>query len=87
MANTHLETKSGFKYKLAKDFSDDFELLELIRRQQDEPLLFIDIAKRLIGDTYYDKLKKHCTVDGRVSTAKMKEEITEISNSDPDAKK
>lgn len=79
MAKTYLETSTGFRFKFVNNFDDDFEILELFRQIEDNPLLEIDLAKKLIGEDGYQKLKEHCTVEGRVSSKKMDAEITEIA--------
>ena len=81
------KTKSGFSYTLPNNLADDFEYLELIKEAQQNPLTVIDVAKKLLGDEGYEKLKEHCKVDGRVSTERIVEEITEISNDDSALKK
>lgn len=81
------KTKTGFEYTLPKGLADDFEYLELIKDAQDNPLAVIDIAKKLLGEDGYERLKEHCKVDGRVSTEKIVEEIGEISNDDSQLKK
>ena len=82
-----METKSGFRYKFVRNFDDDFEILELFRNIESNPLLTIDLAIKLIGEEGYEKLKKHCTVDDRVSSKKMDEEIYEIALSINEIKK
>lgn len=81
------KTKTGFEYTLPEKLDDDFEYLELIREAQNSPLAVVDVAKKLLGDEGYAKLKEHCTVDGRVSTEKIVSEITEISNNTDEIKK
>lgn len=81
------KTKSGFSYTLPEGLADDFEYLELIKEAQQNPLVVIDVAKKLLGEDGYTKLKEHCRVDGKVSTARIVEEITEISNNDAELKK
>lgn len=81
------KTKSGFSYTLPKNLADDFEYLELVKEAQEKPLAVIDIAKKLLGEDGYERLKEHCRVDGRVSTERIVEEITEISNDDTEIKK
>ena len=81
------KTKSGFEYSLPKGIADDFEYLELIRAVQDNPLLVIDVAKKLLGDDGFARLKEHCRKDGIVSTEQITEEIREISNNEDELKK
>ena len=81
------KTKSGFEYKLPENLADDFEYLELVKKAQESPLAVIDVAKHLLGEEGYERLKEHCKVDGRVSTEKVVAEITEISNDDSELKK
>lgn len=81
------KTKTGFEYTLPENLADDFEYFELIREAQTNAVAVIDVAKKLLGDEGYARLKEHCKVDGRVSTEKMFAEITEISNDDSELKK
>lgn len=81
------KTESGFEYTLNSEVKDDFEFLELLREYQDNPLLIIDVAKKLLGDDGYKALKAYCTTDSRVSSEKMIKEILEISNKDEEIKK
>lgn len=81
------KTKSGFEYELPKDLADNFEYLEVIKEAQNSSLAVIDVAKFLLGADGYEKLKEHCRVDGRVSTERIVEEITEISNDTSEIKK
>lgn len=81
------KTKTGFSYTLPDNLADDFEYLELLKEAQQNPLFVVDVAKKLLGEDGYEKLKEHCKVDGRVSTERIMEEITEISNDDSQLKK
>lgn len=81
------KTSTGFEYELPENLADDFEYLEAIRKTGDNPIYTIDVAKILLGDEGYERLKEHCRVDGRVSTEKIFAEVTEISNDDSNLKK
>ena len=81
------KTKSGFSYTLPEGLADDFEYLELIQKAQQNPLTVIEVARYLLGEEGYNRLKEHCRVDGKVSTEKVIAEITEISNDDSNLKK
>lgn len=81
------KTKSGFSYTLPEGLADDFEYLELIQKAQQNPLTVIEVARYLLGEEGYSRLKEHCRVDGKVSTEKVIAEITEISNDDSNLKK
>ena len=81
------KTKSGFSYTLPEGLVDDFEYLELIQKAQQNPLTVIEVARYLLGEEGYNRLKEHCRVDGKVSTEKVIAEITEISNDDSNLKK
>lgn len=80
------KTQSGFTYKL-KDVTDDFSFVELLRDYQDNPLLIIDIGKKLLGDDGYKKLKDYHTTNGKTSAEKVVADIMEIADTDPDVKK
>lgn len=79
MAKTYLETSTGFRFKYVKDFEDDWDIFEMFYELESNPLLLIPLAKKLIGDDGYARLKEHCTVEGKVSTKKMDAEITEVA--------
>ena len=77
-------TQTGFKYEIDDLVFDDWAIMELIEQIEDgNPLATIKLAKLLLGKEQYDKLKVHCTVDGRVRSSLMMVEVKEIfDNSD-----
>lgn len=81
------KTSTGFEYELPENLKDDYEYFEALRKVEDNPLAVIDVAKILLGDEGYARLKEHCRVDGRVSAEKVFAEVTEISNDDSNLKK
>lgn len=71
-------TSTGFKFKLDESVLNDYELLELIAEVEDNPAIITKIVKKVLGKET-EKLKDHVRDEnGRVSTERMNEEITEI---------
>lgn len=73
-------TKSGFKFNIDDAVLDDWEILETVDEIENNPQRIVHLAKVILGAEQYAELKKECTVDGRVSTIKMNDAITEILN-------
>lgn len=77
------KTKSGFEFNLDTDVLDSYELLEAIRKVEDNPLLTVDIIEGVLGEEQKNKLIDHVRGEnGRASVEKMNEEITEILQSE-----
>lgn len=83
------KTKSGFEYELNEGLEENFELFELFREYQktQNVLILIDVAKLLLGEEGYKRLKEHHTKDGKTSAKGVFEDIMEISNDDSKIKK
>lgn len=72
-------TSSGFAYRIEDSALDDYELLELMTEIDAGSTGNIPkMVEMLLGKEQKEALKSHCKVDGRVSSAKMVAEITEI---------
>ncbi len=73
-------TESGFEYKLNEENMDDYELLENLCAIDEGDASKITVsAKQLLGEEQLKALKDHVrNENGRVSAAKMIEEITQI---------
>lgn len=71
-------TVSGFKFSIKEEALNDWEMMELLDEMDTEPQRIVKVAKLLLGDELYHKLKEHCTENGRVKTDKMMQEIFEI---------
>lgn len=77
-----IKTKSGFSCDVdLKGIEDDYELLELLSNLEDNPLVIVKIAKKVLGEESYTRLKEHLRKDGQISTSGMTEELTEIMQS------
>lgn len=73
---------NGFEYELNEDNLDNWELLEAIDEVEDNPERIVRVAKLLLGEADYARLKDFCRVNGRVSMSKMNEAVVEILKGD-----
>ena len=82
-------TQTGFVYNIDENIGDDYEILKLMKSVRDgDQLAIIDLIERILGPEQNRALEDHCrTEDGRISTAKMNEEIVDIFNNQNDVKK
>lgn len=73
-------TESGFEFELDEDCLDDYELLEDLCDIDNGDASKITIAaNRLLGKEQMEALKNHVRNEkGKVSAAKMVDEITQI---------
>lgn len=71
-------TDTGFPFEVDGGILDDFELIELINETDKNALNMPDLARHLLGNEQYKKLKDHVREDGKVSALKMQMEITDI---------
>ena len=74
-----MKLSNGFEIEIDKERLDDWETLEVI---DEHPERTVRLAKKLLGDDDYQKLKEHCRVDGKVSMSGMMDAIGEILNGD-----
>lgn len=82
------ETKTGFKYQIEEQVTDDYELVELIVEAEENPLVFPKLINRVLGSSQLKALKEHVRdKEGRVSAQKMVAEITDIFQSQDKLKK
>lgn len=73
------KTKSGFKYSVAEERLNNYELLEAISELEEDPMVLTRVVDLLLGKEQKKTLKDHVrTEDGLVPTEKLSEEITEI---------
>ena len=73
------KTASGFEYQIDDNIGDDYELLELMGEVRNgDTLAIFALIDKILGKEQHKALKEHCRVEGRVSTAKMNEEIVDI---------
>lgn len=75
-----ITTKSGFKAKILKDATDNWELLEAFREiDRGKTGAIVDVAPLLLGETQVNALKEHLrNKNGIVKATDMVQEITEI---------
>lgn len=83
------KTSSGFGFELSPNVFDDWEIMELLGRVQNEDKLAIfELFRRVLGDEQLAKLKEHCREeDGRIPLSRMNDELTEIFTAQANAKK
>lgn len=82
------ETKTGFKYQIEEQVTDDYELVELIVEAEENPLVFPKLINHVLGPSQLRALKEHVRdKEGRVSAQKMVAEITDIFQSQDKVKK
>ena len=75
-------TESGFAYKIEDEALDDYELLETLADiDNGDSGRIPQMVNLLLGKEQKDLLKEHCRVDGRISSARMLSEVSEILNS------
>lgn len=75
-------TKSGFRYEINENIGDDYELLKLITKVEQDGTLIFDLTDKLLGVKQAANLEKFLKKrDGYVSTQKIIKEVTEIFNS------
>lgn len=81
------KTKSGFKYSVAEERLNNYELLEAIGELEENPLILTKVVDLLLGKEQKKELKDHVrTEDGLVPTDKLSDEITEIFQSQSEIK-
>ena len=75
-----ITTNSGFKAKILKDATDNWELLEAMREiDRGNTGAIVDVAPLLLGETQVIALKEHLrNKNGVVKASDMINEITEI---------
>lgn len=80
-------TKTGFRYEIADERLNNFELVEILADIDENPLLMPKLLDLLLGERQARNLKNYLRdEDGFVSTEKIEVTITEIFNSQPKVK-
>lgn len=75
-------TKSGFKFEVAENIGDDYEIIEMLSGIDESPLILPKLLKHILGDEQLKKMKKHLKEkDGYVSTTSLNKEIVDIISS------
>lgn len=81
------KTESGFEYKVSKDITNDYELVEILGELEDNPLLLSTVVNKVLGKDQAAKLKDHIrTEDGIVPTDVMMQEVMAIFNGEKEIK-
>ena len=73
-------TSNGFVFELDQEKLNDWAILELLDEIEDDPSKIVRFARKLLGKEQYDKLKVHCTENGKVSASLMQENLISIMN-------
>lgn len=73
-----MKLSNGFEVEIDKERLNDWETLEVIDELDEHPERAVRLAKKLLGDDDYQKLKEHCRVDGKVSMEAMMDSLGEI---------
>lgn len=73
-----MKLSNGFEVEIDKERLNDWETLEVIDELDEHPERAVRLAKKLLGDDDYQKLKEHCRVDGKVSMEAMMDALGEI---------
>ncbi len=81
------KTQSGFEYTLDRDYSKDWEMMEMLMDVESNPLKLIPIVKQVLGPEQYPKLKEHCRKDDVVDAEMITEELMEIIAGGPEKAK
>ncbi|MQW23886.1 MULTISPECIES: hypothetical protein [unclassified Lactococcus] len=77
-------TKNGFHYEIKENVGDDYELLKLLRKLEDNGLLIFDVVEKMLGAKQAENLEKFLLKrDGYVSTEKISKEVMEIFTGNP----
>jgi hypothetical protein len=75
------KTKSGFKYEIADERLNNYELLESMAEVDSNPLMLPMVINLLLGKENAAALKSHVRGDGEfIPTEKLSQEIQEIFN-------
>lgn len=79
-------TKSGFAFELNEELMDDFELVELYAKV-DQNIIFIgQLAEKLLGSEQKKALMEHLRKDGKIKTSDMLNALVEIESAFPASK-
>lgn len=74
-------TKLGFRYEIDEGFLDDYELLELIAKSEENPTLIIKIIEKIFGEKQKDNLVNYLKkIKGKATVTDMNLTLTEIFN-------
>lgn len=72
-------TKSGFRYEIATERLNNFELVEILSEVDENPLLLPKMLNLLLGERQSKNLKNYLRdEEGLVSTDKIRETIQDI---------
>ena len=72
-------TTTGFKYELEDTVTDDWELMEVLRKiDKGDAQMVIDAFEIMLGEEQYNRLKNHLRKDGKLKASDMISEFVEI---------
>lgn len=78
------KTKSGFAFEMSEDLLDDFELIELFAKVNDNIMYVGQLAEKLLGTEQKKALMEHLRgEDGRVKTSDVLAALTDIEDAFP----
>lgn len=74
-----IKTSSGFVCTIQPECLEDMELIELLARIDDEPLVITKVLDKILGEKMKKKLYDHVREkDGRVPVQAVSQELSEI---------
>lgn len=76
-----MKLSNGFEVEIQEERLDDWEVLEAIDELEDNPERAVRIARKLLGNDDYKRLKEHCKVAGKVKMSLMIAALEELLNS------
>lgn len=74
------KTSTGFEYEVDLGFTDDWEIVELFKRQYDgDEFAYVELYPRILGAEQFNKLKEHArNAEGRIQTSVINDVMQEI---------
>ena len=74
------KTTSGFEFSISKDVFDDWEIIEMFKRQAEgDKFVFVELYPRVLGAEQFAALQNHVrTEDGRCPVSRLNDELLEI---------
>lgn len=73
-------TTSGFEFAIPEDVFDDFELVELFAKTNEDMTYIGKLTEKFLGPEQKKALMEHVRRDGKVRTSDMMTELEEIEN-------
>lgn len=80
-------TKSGFRYEINENVGDDYEVLKLLTKVENDGTLLFELVDKILGKKQATNLENFLKKqDGYISTKKISQELIDIFNSAPKLK-